>query len=353
MTISACSTKREYKPDINYNGSSVIKLTINNFVDTTIFSYKTTPILPYGCVIKNEEINHNGDYYFTYRSTIPDNIQFSIIKNFQTYLIPNDTLKILVNLDPSIETESAVIIDGVYGDIKNYYDEKSRVLGYEDMKIPLANYSNPSLTLEKAFALSDSIFQSEINFLIDYKKNHDLPDWFCNIIKMDIEYFKIQLRPYLIDFRKYHLHEDIKDPEAYYIFDQMPVYNPDAKLSKLYYDYLQIYFGLKHEDLYSKSGLERMVPLFERSIPEAQKELKGDVLEYYLASNLSDIILSCRQKEQLEKVDSVFIPTKSLFSNKAIVEMLESERKKIEEFIITATTNNPFSFTSIITSTKK
>jgi hypothetical protein len=353
LIILGCSNRNEINPDITYNGSAVIQLTITNLTDTTSFYYKTSPILPYGCVIKKEEINHNGDYYFTYKTTMPDHIEFSIIKNFQTYLMPNDTLKIVANLDPSIDKEIAVQIDGVYGDISKYYFKKTETLEYWDLREPISNYSNPSVPLERAFSLSDSIFQNEKDFLIDYKKDHKLPEWFCNIIKMDIEYFRMLNRPTLISYRKFFFNQNVPNPETYYLSDNMPVYNPDAIFSKRYYDYLDIYFGLKHEDLNNKSGLERMVPLFERSIPEAQKELKEDILEYYFASRLSNLILSCRDLKELEKVDSVFISTKTTFQKKEIVEMLNAEKELIADFINTATSKNPFSFTNIMTRTKK
>jgi hypothetical protein len=353
LIISACSCREEFNAKITYNGSAVIKLTITNLSDTTSFYFKTSPILPYGCVIKKEVIDHNGDYYFTYKTTMPDHIEFSIINDFQTYVMPNDTLKIAANLDPSIDKEIAVQIDGVYGDINNYYVEKTKTLGYWDLGLSISRYSDPSLPLEKAFSLSDSIFQNEKNFLIDYKKDHALPEWFCNIIKMDIKYFRMLNRPTLISYRKFFFNQNVPNPETYYLSDNMPVYNPDAIFSKRYYDYLDIYFGLKHEDLNNKSGLERMVPLFERSIPEAQKELKEDILEYYFASRLSNLILSCRDLKELEKVDSVFISTKTTFQKKEIVEMLNAEKELIADFINTATSKNPFSFTNIMTRTKK
>lgn len=352
LLVTGCSTKKN-TPGIVYNGSATIRLSIKNLTDTTTFYYKTSPALPNGCVIEKEEITHDGEYFFSYKTTMPDHIRFNIIKDFQTYLVPNDTLKIVANFDPSIDKESAVTIDGVYGNISNYYANKTKRLGYFDIRSPLADFSNPSLTLERAFHLSDSILQNEKDFLIAYKKDNELPEWFCNIIEMDIEYLKIQIRPTQVSYRKFFFKQDIANPEQYFIFDHMPVYNPDARLSKSYYDCLDIYFGIKHEDLMGTSGLERMVALLERSIPEARRELKGEVLEYYFASRLSNIILSCRQKKDLENVDSLFNSAKPLFSNIEIVQMLEYEREKITEFINSASADKPFSLSNIMANDKK
>lgn len=350
---TGCTTSQKDTPGIVYNGLATIKLSIKNLTDTTTFYCKATPILPNGCVIKKEEITNDGEYFYSYQTTIPDHIEFNIIKDFQTYIVPGDTLKIDANFDPSLDIESAVTIDGIYGDISDYYENKSKRFGYFDVGSQLSNYSNPSVTMERAFYLSDSILQNEKDFLIAYRKVKALPKWFCDIIIMDIEYLKIHIRPVLITYRKYFFKEDIANPEQYYIFDQMPVYNPDARLSKLYYDCLDTYFGIKHEDLMETSGLERMMALIERSIPEAKKELKGDVLEYYLASRLSSIILSCRQKRDMEKVDTLFNSVKLLISNSEAVQMLEFEREKISEFINSASTDKPFILSNIMTFEKK
>jgi hypothetical protein len=348
LILSGCSIKQNRTPEIVLNDSAFIKLTIQNYSDTTIFYYKVTPILPNGCVTKKNEITHNGIYLFSYKTITPDKIEITLRKDFQTYLIPGDTLKIVANLDPQVEADKAIKIEGEYGEITNFFDKKHKILRYWDIRKPLSNFSNQSLALEKAFALSDSVFQSEIDFLNNYNKSNHLPDWFYQIMKMEIDYYKVQIRPYLIEYRKYAYHEKISDPGAYYTFDKVPTYNPKAILSKNYYTYLDIYFGIKHEDdLEGKSGIDRTLPLFERSIPDARITLKGDILEYYLASRLSDLFGTCRQTKELEKVDSVYSSIKNQFTHNEIIKVLNTQRDYIANFLAFKIPNIPFTYKTI------
>lgn len=354
LILSGCSSKQNRTPEIVLSDSAFIKLTIYNCSDTTIFHYKASPILPNGCVIKNNEITHNGIYFFSYKTTMPDKMEITLRKDFQTYVIPGDTLKIVANLDPHVEADKAIKIEGVFGEITNFFDKKHESLGYWDIRNPLANFSNQSFTLEKAFALSDSLFQSEKDFLNNYNRSNNLPDWFYQIMKVDNDYLKVQIRPYLIEYRKYLYHKNIINPEAYYTFDRVPLYNPKAILSKNYYNYLDIYFGIKHEDdLEGKSGMDRALPLFERSIPDARKTLKGDILEYYTASRLSDLFGTCRETKELGKVDSLFSSIKNQFTHKEIIKILESQRDYIANFLAYKIPNNPFTYIKIIPGDKK
>src|SRR5664280_43287 len=124
LIIIGCSSHQEHSLDFNFTDYAFIKLTVLNCSDTTEFSYKTSPMLPRGCVMKNIKITHDSVYYFKHRTTKPDFIDLTLRKRFQTYVIPGDTLAIVVNLDSSVTDNDAIIIDGELGEIMKFFSKK-------------------------------------------------------------------------------------------------------------------------------------------------------------------------------------------------------------------------------------
>lgn len=348
LFLSGCSSQQNRIPDIVLNDSAFIKLTVINCSDTTEFFYKTSPMLPRGCVMKKIEITHDTVYYFSHKTTKPDFIDLTLRKRFQTYVIPGDTLAIVANLDPNIADDNAIIIDDEFGEIMNFFSKKHERLGYWQISYPLTNFSNISYPIEKAFSLSDSLFKSEMEFLNYYKSTFNIPYWFYETMKADIEYNKVFIRPYLISYRKFFFKENIINPETYYIFDQISLYNPKAKLSEYYYQCIDTYLCKNHEqDLEGKHGVDRGLPLFERSIPEAKEILKGEILEYYLAWKTSESFAVCRNINEFTKVDSLYSCLKTQFTNNEIIEIIDDQRNYMVDYFA-AVSKNPFTFTKII-----
>jgi hypothetical protein len=206
-------------------------LTVLNCSDTTEFFFKTSPILPRGCVIEKFNLTHDTVYYFSHKTTKPDFIDLGLRKRFQTYVIPGDTLSIVANLDPNISDDNAITINGEFGKIMNYFSEKHKKLGYWDFNEALGNYIDISYPVEKVISLCDSVCYSESKFLNSYYYKNNLPYWFYETMKAEIEYNKVLIRPNLIMTRKYFFKENVINPEAYYIFDQISLFNLKAKLS--------------------------------------------------------------------------------------------------------------------------
>jgi hypothetical protein len=348
LILNACSSQQTRTHDIVFNDSAFIKLTVTNCSDTTEFSYKTSPMLPRGCVIKKIEITRDTVYYFSHKTTKPDFIDLELRKEFQTYVIPGDTLKIVANLDPNISDDNAIQIEDELGEIMNYFSKKHESLGYRHISFPLTNFSNISNPIKKAFSLSDSLFKSELGFLDYYNSTTKLPDWFYKTMKEDLEYNKVLIRPYLISYRKFFFKEEIINPEAYYIFDQIRLYNPNAKLSDYYYQCIDTYLWVnRQQGLEGKRGIDRGLPLFERSIPEAKEVLKGEILEYYLAWRISESFAVCRNINELTRVDSLYNSLKTQIENDEIIKIINNQRDYMAEYF-ESLKNNPFTFTKII-----
>lgn len=353
LTLLSCNKHHDRFSKIVLNDSAYIKLTVLNCTDTIHLHYKTVPMFPIKCIINDLDITKDGTYYFSHKTTTPDFIDFTFKKRFQTYVIPGDTLKILCNLDPNMGENDAIRIEGVFGEIKNYFSGKYDSLGFWDIWSPLSEFSNVKYSLEETFSLADSLFKSEANFLHAYNKKNKLPVWFYEIMKANNEYTQGQFKPYAIFYRRFLFNEKIANPGKYNNFGKISIYNPKAKLSRVYYDFLSIYFSINHEEgLENKSGISnRALPLFERSIPEAKKFLKGDILEYYLAFRISDLFEGSSSLEDLQGVDSAFHKIKDHFTQPEIIEILEKQRDNQTEYL--QSKKNKIPFTTTIFGTNK
>ena len=346
LILFGCSRHQDRISEIVLNDSAFIKLTVINCTDTIQLHYKTDPLFPIKCVINNMDITKDGIYYFSHKTTTPDFIDITFKKRFQTYVIPGDTLKIFSNFDPNLNENEAIKIEGVFGKISNYFSKKHEILGYWDIRYPLTEFSNITFPLARTISLSDSLFQCEANFLDDYNKKNKLPNWFYEILKADIEYYRVSYRPSVIGYRKFFFKENISNPKEYYNFEKISLNNPRAKLSRSYYDCIGMYFMVNHEEgLENKSGISRGLPLFERSIPEAKKTLKGDILENFLAFKMSELFEASSSLEDLKQVDSLFSKIQDQFTQHEIIEILEHQRDDQAEFLAKRTKIIPFTTT--------
>jgi thiol-disulfide isomerase/thioredoxin len=332
--LIGCTQQKNVNQQLNLYDSAYIKLTVVNCYDTTHLTFITMSMLPSRPVTKILDITHDGTYHFSHKTIKPEFIEIDFKRKFQTYVIPGDTLKIYANLDSCIKEEEVIKIDGVPGKIFDYFSKKQKVLGYWNESYLLTEFSNNKYSLEKSISLADSIFQDQINFLNTYQKKYNLPVWFFKTLKADYEYKRIYWRPYLISVRKFFFKEKINNPENYYIFENMPLYNPEAILSDTYYKCIGIYFMSNHDlDLEGKSGIDRAFPLFARSIPDAKKILKGNVLEYFLANKMSELFEISRELKHLKMCDSLFSTLKDQFTNDEIVKILKTQRDVREKYL--------------------
>jgi hypothetical protein len=347
LTFFGCSGTQKRTPDFVLDDSAYIKLTVKNCSDTTPFFFRTYPMLPRGCVIQSIDIIHDTVCYFSHKATKPDFIELTLGKDFKTYVIPGDTLKIFADLNPQADDFNAVQVDGEPGEICKYYSARRESLGYWRIEESLTGFNNVLDPVEKAFKTNDSLFRVEMEFLNNYIRANKMPGWFYQIMKSDLEYNKVSMRPNIVMLRKFFFKETINNPEKLYTFDQVKFYNPKAKLSDYYYQFIDIYLTTKYEyDLDEKHGIERGLPIFERSIPEIKEILKGEILEYYLAYKISEEFLICKNIDEFNKVDSLCNTLQKLFTNTEIKQILKNRRDSKLDFFITQA-NTPFKFTEI------
>lgn len=348
LTFFGCSRLQNRTPDFVYNDSAFIKLTVKNCSDTTEFFFKTSPMFPRGCVIKKIYPTHDTICYFSHKTTKPDFIELGFRIKFQTYVIPGDTLKIIANLDPNVDDTDAIHIDGELGEIMDFFSIRHERFENWHIIYALANLYDTKYPIEKAFLLCDSICSTELEFLNSYNLKNRLPHWFYETFKADIEYNRALVRPQLFMVRDYFFKEKTDNPETYYIFNQIKLYNPKAKFSDYYYQCIDTYLWVNHQqDLVGKHGIDRVLPLFERSIPEAKQILKGEILEYYLAWKTSELFAVCRNINDYTRIDSLYSDLKNQIENDELIKILDCRRNYVADYF-KEVSKSPFIYTKII-----
>lgn len=334
--LNSCKSATSQQLEFNYCDSAYIELRVLNCQDTAKFSLRTTPLIPMGCINKEIYIVQDGTYHFSHKTIKPDLIDFTLRKRFQTYVVPGDTLKITANLNPNLNDDQSIIIDGVYGKISTFFSKKAEKLGYWDIHSVLSNIINSSYNLDRTFILLDSTFNAESRFLDDFLRTTQLEEWFYQTIMADIEYGRCQWKYNALFNRKYfHHNKDQIDPSSYKILGNENLYNPSAKFSRAYYDCLSSYFMANNEDgLENITGFNRAFPLVERSIDDAKNVIKGDILEFFVGYKISSLLEGSKEVREIEKVDSLLHEIQGLIIHQEINEILHDQREYRSKFLI-------------------
>ncbi len=336
IMLNSCKSGTSQILNFNYCDSAHIELMVFNCQDTAKFSFRTTPLIPIGCINKEIIIVQDGTYHFSHKTIKPDLIDFTLRKRFQTYVVPGDTLRITANLNPNMNDDQSIDINGVYGEISTFFSKKAEKLGYWDIHSELSNIINSSYNLDRTFILIDSAFNAESKFLNDFLRKTQLEEWFYQTIMADIEYGKCHWKYNALYNRKYYHHnEDQINPSSYKILEKEKVYNPSAKFSRAYYDCLSSYFMANNEDnLENITGFNRAYPLTERSINDAKDVIKKDILEFFVSYKISSLLEGSKEARELETVDSLLNEIQGLIIHKEINEILLNQRERRSRFLI-------------------
>ncbi len=102
---------------IDYDGKTYLKFIVSNCSDTTIFLIQSRTVIPLGQENKQLIVPNDGTYDFTLNSTHPflNRLNYQN-RSFPLFTIPNDTLKIYVDIDlgknrqNSIKYESSAFV---------------------------------------------------------------------------------------------------------------------------------------------------------------------------------------------------------------------------------------------------
>lgn len=300
-----CLKKRKVL-DYYYDGVSYVKFNIPQLHDTFEIEANYTCRFPMkGCNKKRIKISTAGDYYIQYQMTRPEYVLFNVNTKeaFGSYLIPNDTL--VVSLDQLLDDNNNIIIR---------YVSESEIFKYCNSKRSKFGYFRPTENCEFArkylfklgrskndFYDADAALKAEeiknMVFLDEY--SNQLPEWFVTMEKANIQYNAAYARQTIVnDTSSYY--STYKPPVT------IPIYNPSAKLSSEYYDYLTQFFLTGYPSKHNFSGIDRLVRIFQIEYPKIDSILKGDIKNHFIVGLLASYYVICQNDEEVRMIDSLF-----------------------------------------------
>jgi thiol-disulfide isomerase/thioredoxin len=301
ILISGCLKKEDSEPEINYDGSTYIKLIAENIIDSITFedsflSYFTN--LPQR---KKVLIQKDGIYILEIPMILPELVDLVINDkdSLKTYLIPGDTLTINLKQESS-DSEHCYTSYIVNDNIFNYCQSRYKYFGYHKILDGPARgkWLRKIVTSQKLYntviAEADSVEKQNILFLNENSKG--LPNWFVTMEKNNITYVIAHLK--IIFFESLTNYQK-KDSTI-----SVPIYNPEARLSFEYYRFLDKYF--RHGQPLEKnlSGTRLVISLIDKEFHNIDSILNGEIKSVYLDWNIAQLYTFCRSDEDASLVDT-------------------------------------------------
>jgi thiol-disulfide isomerase/thioredoxin len=300
LFISGCSSHENRTPHITLNDSTCIKVIADNIVDTLNVQTSFCSFFPFRpCNGKMIEIVKNGTYYLTYRMTKPELVKFKIGKEFQSFLIPGDTMVINVGFEPNSSKESCIYYK-TSGNIHDYYQAKKKKFGYysftDSYDNPVSKFFNKMEISLKDYneAISILNMSEEQNNLFLYENRKKLPKWFVDLEKANITYGSANKAMQLYTRLK---NEDRKEEPI----QKVKFNNPKARLSSLYYYFLMEYFYFKCPLENNKvEDINRAITQFTLQSHLVDSLLNGEIKDYFITCRLADLYFFSSSAEGIE-----------------------------------------------------
>jgi len=303
LFIYGCSNKKIPEPKINYFGSTYIKLIAEHVIDSINFEAHFDSYFTYSPVNKKVKIQKDDMFILELPMILPELVDL-IINNkdsLKTYLIPGDTLEIKLKQESSgskLFSTSYLIDDNIFSFCQSRY----RYFGYHKILDGPARgkWLRKIVTSQKLYntviAEADSVEKQNILFLNENSKG--LPDWFVTMERNNITYVTAQLK--IVFFQSLTNYQK-KDSTI-----NVPIYNPEARLSFEYYRFLDMYFRHGHPLNRNLSGTPLAISLIDKEFHNIDSILNGEIKSVYLDWNISQLYTFCRSEENASLVDSFF-----------------------------------------------
>lgn len=312
----SCAQNKKPQSEINYNGSSFIKIDAKSVHDSIYIEAKIISRFPMlGKIRKNVLITNNGILFIPIRLTKPELVEFTIntSNSFRTYLFPNDTLTINFKqstVDSSQYTTTYLIEDNVF----KYYQAKHSKLGYfqflEESVLSREYWFRMKISkklYDKGLMVVDSLEKQDMAFLDKYSDT--LPDWFTKLERSNIQYSAAHCRILLFGNLN-----DFKQKEKLKI--NVPLNSPDAELSSNYYAFLVLYFFYGYPN--EKDPIGRMINVFKKEDSNINSSLKSNIKEYFTTCYIADLFSLCESEDEVKNVDSFYSSKYSKLSTEGI-----------------------------------
>jgi len=264
---------REEKQDsdfakINFDAFSTIKINFRNFNDTILLTTGFGNFFPNEYIEANPiKLHGEGTKYISLQIRIPQKVDISFngyftdsLKNGSEsfiskkdldaicFLVPFDTIEVDVDYSKRYSENTTIRFSGKYANISDYYQNKYKEFNGIDFTYQRGMLCNMAKNLDAFKHSVDSITNIELNFLTNYVKKNELPEWFVDYEISDLKYqsFGIKLsEPIFMKFMNgtSNIVPDIDVPIEYFTFaKELPLNNENAILSVYYFYSVREYF---------------------------------------------------------------------------------------------------------------
>jgi thiol-disulfide isomerase/thioredoxin/uncharacterized lipoprotein NlpE involved in copper resistance len=272
--------------------TSIIHLNIAGSITDILYveAWTTTNIPIGGSRSETLTITEPGDYFLNIEIDRATSCFLNLAERYNIIVFPNDTTHVQFN---TTANGAEVNFTGHGANINKYYLEKKGALRYTDVRIPINTFITSDATYHSLIATIDSITNKEISFFEKYISDQELPSWFLNYERAEIEYmaeyFKTSL-PHTNEILE--LFNDSLPLRFFSCLDSVDIENPDAVLSSHYLWFLDSYFtrDLPVDSFKNLGGLSRISLLQSHKLKQSELELSGLVKDIYHSYMFSSIV---------------------------------------------------------------
>lgn len=208
--------------------------------------------------------------------------------NQRIFIMPNDTLQLT-------ERQEGIEYTGVTALMNTYLREKEKALQTTNFIGAKGSLSSTATNLDELRQTVNSISKKELDFLAAYQQSADLPQWFVDFERSDIQYFGGVVQLNSPGYRSSLMGLEETPPEDYYDFvEELAINNPAATLSVYYFEYLlKLGSHLAATDSVKALSIKDRVPLvFNESLKLYSQELSPQLRDYMYAYQLSRAIIA-------------------------------------------------------------
>ena len=302
IVLASCHREVNLSPEIDFNGMAYIKIIAENEFDSVNLDITYSNKFPsQSCLTQKLTLIKKKIYETSFKITKPEMVSFEIMDTVLiAYMLPNDTLTVKIGIDTSTITSRPIYIhseDPIYSfmqkeknEFGNYYFESSTAI------TAFNSQPNTNLELDNVLSIINRAQQERLNFLENNRSS--IPSWFSATYKNNIDYYSAQMKFYQYFFLKN------QNLDGALVPCDIKLNNPDAILSRFYWDFISDYFLLSDTVDNKLIGPSRVIALYGKAAEKINTHLQGKVLEYFRTYLLYSLYYWCDSKEELEIVDS-------------------------------------------------
>ena len=256
---------------------------------------------------RNVTVQVTGDYYLEITIDRPTKGSVGIGRsNFNILAVPGDTTHIQI---APVASDFKIAFFGKGAEINNFYLEKEGRLGYTDIRTKFVELLSKVKKYDSLKRAIDHVANVELNFLKEYPKRDELPQWFVDFERAEITFggmgFKTQL-PHTNEMVKYF--DDHLTSDYYDFLDEVRIDDPSAVLSTFYFWFLEDYFlkDLAVSEFDYLKGFSRASKTLSHILKKAKEQLTEPTRQLFLQSQFSQIVKYYKNPLDLDSLAGEF-----------------------------------------------